>query len=140
MNVDRYTRGVLTVIAGALLYICLMLSGLPVSAQGLIAPKILQQVKPQPVVIVGWGSVRADGEIFLNTVKDDNGTVHTDMLLPVKVMQKPKEPVAVTLEYTADHPLPVGINAVKPGPDWEPIRTKAEPAPLQSKPGGGGQR
>jgi hypothetical protein len=139
MNVDRYTRGVLTVIAGALLYICLMLSGLPVSAQGLIAPKILQQVKPQPVVIVGWGSVRADGEIFLNTVKDQNGTVHTDMILPVKVTQKPKEPVTVTMEYTPEHPLPVGITAVKPGPDWEPIRTRVEPAPLQSKPGGGGR-
>jgi len=139
MNVDRYTKAVLTVIAGALLYICLMVSGLPVSAQGLVAPKLLQQVKPQPVVIVGWGSVRADGQIFLNTVKDENGTVHTDMLLPVKILQKPKEPVAVTMEYTAEHPLPVGITAVKPGPDWEPIRTKVEPAPLQSKPGGGGR-
>ena len=139
MNVDRYTKGVLTVIAGGVLYLCLMVSGLPVSAQGLIAPKILQQVKPQPVVIVGWGSVRADGEIFLNTVKDANGTVHTDMMLPVKVMQKPTEPVAVTLEYTPEHPLSVGITAVKPGPDWEPIRAKVEPAPMQSKPGGGGQ-
>ena len=139
MNVDRYTKAVLTVIAGGVLYLCLMVSGLPVSAQGLVAPKILSQMKPQPVVIVGWGSVRADGEIFLNTVKDQNGTVHTDMVLPVKVMQKPKEPVAVTMEYTPEHPLPVGITAVKPGPDWEPIRTKVEPAPLQSKPGGGGR-
>jgi hypothetical protein len=137
MNVDRYTKGVLTVIAGALLYICLMISGLPVSAQGLVAAKILSQVKPQPVVIVGWGSVRSDGEIFLNTVKDQNGTVHTDMMLPVKIMQKPKEPVAVTMEYTAEHPMPVGITAVKPGPDWEPIRTRVEPAPTQAKPGGG---
>jgi hypothetical protein len=137
MNVDRYTKGILTVIAGALLYICLMISGLPVSAQGLVAAKILSQVKPQPVVIVGWGSVRSDGEIFLNTVKDQNGTVHTDMMLPVKIMQKPKEPVAVTMEYTAEHPMPVGITAVKPGPDWEPIRTRVEPAPTQAKPGGG---
>jgi len=54
-------------------------------------------------------------------------------------MQKPTEPVAVSLEYTPEHPLSVGITAVKPGPDWEPIRAKVEPAPLQSKPGGGGR-
>ena len=70
MNVDRYTKAVLTVIAGALLYICLMVSGLPVSAQGLVAPKLLQQVKPQPVVIVGWGSVRADGQIFAPVARE----------------------------------------------------------------------
>lgn len=139
MNADRYTKSVLTVIAGALLYICLMISGLPLSAQGLVAPQILQNVKPQPVVIVGWGSVRADGQIFLNTVKDENGTVHTDMMLPVKVMQKPKEPVVVTVDYTVDHPLPVAITGVKQGHDWEPIRAKVEPEGLKSRPGGGGQ-
>jgi|tagenome__1003787_1003787.scaffolds.fasta_scaffold20711944_2 hypothetical protein len=137
MNADRYTKAVLTVIAGALLYICFMISGLPLSAQGLVAPQILQNVKPQPVVIVGWGSVRADGQIFLNTVKDENGTVHTDMMLPVKVMQKPKEPVLVTVDYNPDHPVPVAITGVKQGREWEPIRVKVEPEPLKSRPGGG---
>jgi hypothetical protein len=136
MHVDRYTRGVLTVIAGALLYICVMLSGAPISAQGLVAPKVLQQVKPQPVVIVGWGSVREDGEIYLNTVKDPNGTVHTDMMLPVKVMQKPRDPITVTLEYNEQHPLPVGIAQIRAGQTWEPIRTKVEPAGTRDKPGG----
>ena len=137
MTVDRYTKAVLTVIGGALLYICVVLSAQPVSAQRAPAPfgaEHLASVKPQPVVVVGWGTVRADGEIQLTTVRDANGALRTDPHLPVKIT--PSEvPLEVTLGVTPQRPLPVGLTAVRPGPDWEPIRTKVEPQPGQAVPG-----
>jgi len=140
MTIDRYTRGVLTVIAIALVYISAMLSGRPVSAQSgatIIAPQPLVDTKPQPVVIVGWGTVRADGRIVVTTVKERDGTVHSDSTLPVRVNAMPEQAVNVSLGVTADHPLPVGLTAVTAGSAWEPIRTKVEPEPTRPKPGGG---
>ena len=58
MTTDRYTKAVLTIIAGALLYIGAMLSGQPASAQGQGAtqgsPGTVMDARPQPVVVVGW--------------------------------------------------------------------------------------
>lgn len=143
MNIDRYTKGVLTVIAGALLYICVLLSGAPLSAQGRTPPPFLSnqlsQKTAQPVVIVGWGTVRSDGEILVTTVRDANGQVHSDPMLPVNVNAMPEKAVAVSLGVTTEHPLPVGLSAVTPGTPWEPIRTKVEPAPLLKQPGSGGR-
>jgi hypothetical protein len=130
MTVDRYTRLVLTVIAGSLLYLCLLQSGWSASAQGLApaGPNVLQPTKPQAVVIVGWGSLRSDGQVFLSTVKEQNGVVHSDPTLHMKIEQNPQQPLPVTLGVTPQHPLPVGINTIKAGAEWEPIRTKSEPA------------
>jgi hypothetical protein len=136
---DRYTKGVLTVIAIALVYIGAMLSGRPVEAQSnatVMRPQQLADARPQPVVIVGWGTMRGDGQITLTTVRDRDG-VHTDPAVPVKVSEMPEQAVEVTLGVTAQRPLPVGLVAVSPGRDWEPIRTKVEPEPTRSKPGGG---
>ena len=112
---------------GALLYVCVMLSGRPVSAQVLApaGPSFLQPTKPQPVVVVGWGSVQNNGQIFLSTVTDPSGIVHTDSTLQVKIQQS--QPIAVTLGATPQNPLPVGITGIKAGTNWEPIRTKTEP-------------
>jgi hypothetical protein len=137
---DRYTKGVLTVIAIALVYIGAMLAGRPVSAQSaatIMSPQQLADARPQPVVIVGWGTMRGDGQITLTTVKDRTGMIRTDPAVPVKVSEMPERAVDVTLGVTPLHPLPVGLVAVSPGPDWEPIRTKAEPEPTRPKPGGG---
>lgn len=137
MTVDRYTKAVLTVIAGSLLYIAAVLSAPPVSAQRVAPPfgaEHLASAKPQPVVVVGWGTVRADGEIQLTTVRDGSGVVRTDPHLPVKMTQ-PDEPLQVTLGVTPQRPLPVGLTAVDPGSHWEPIRTKVEPQPGQMTPG-----
>jgi hypothetical protein len=140
MVTDRYTKGVLTVIAVTLIYIGAMVSGRPLSAQSNATVMTAQQLadaRPQPVVIVGWGTMRSDGQITLTTVKDQRGVVRTDPAVPVKVSEMPERAVDVTLGVTAQHPLPVGLVAVSPGPDWEPIRTKAEPEPTRPKPGGG---
>ena len=63
MTTDRYTKAVLTIIAGALLYIGAMLSGQPASAQGQGAtqgsPGMVMDARPQPVVVVGWAHARS---------------------------------------------------------------------------------
>lgn len=58
MTADRYVRGVLTVIAGALVYLGVVLSPWPgVSAQG--QPRLVKPgeiVGPMEVVVVGWST------------------------------------------------------------------------------------
>jgi len=52
--IDRYTKAVLTLIATALVYLCVVLTPLPgVQAQGTQRPG--EPTGPLPVVIVGWG-------------------------------------------------------------------------------------
>ena len=139
MTSDRYTKAVLTVIAIALVYIAAMLSGVPAAAQGAVRIPVerLADSKPQPVVVVGWGSLNASGEIVLRTINDARGVAYTDPILPVRVQQMPEAPTPVTLGVTAERPLPVGLTAIVPGQHWEPVRTKVEPAPTRPQPGGG---
>jgi hypothetical protein len=147
MAVDRFTKCLLTVIAGCLLWIGVMMSGLPVSAAQ-IRPRASQMVAQgpaQPVVIVGWGTMNDEGHVDLQLAKAPAGGVRTDAELPVTIQQNPASPVpvkldatgsALTLAYTAQQPLPVGITGIKPVADWEPIRTKVEPQPYQRLPDG----
>jgi hypothetical protein len=52
---DRYTKVVLTVIAGALIYLCIVMTAFPaVSAQSSARPG--EPTGPAPVVVVGWRS------------------------------------------------------------------------------------
>jgi hypothetical protein len=135
MAVDRYTKGVLTVIAASLLWLCAMTLGLPLSAQQFGQPtaQMINRVPAQPVVIVGWGTMDPQGQVALSLVKDANGVVHTDTDLAVRLRQN--APIPVSLSYTVQQPLPVGITGVKAGTDWEPIRVKAEPQPPEPMPG-----
>src|SRR3954468_8477371 len=138
MNIDRYTKLVLTVIAGALVWICALLSGSPLGAQQITA---VAPGRPQPVVIVGWGTMTQTGAVSVEWVRDArSGEVRTRNTLPVRVENAPTEPLAVTLPYTAQEPMPVGLTSVKPGRDWEPIRTKAEPELPRATPGIGAPR
>ena len=112
MTTDRYTKAVLSIIAGALLYIGAMLSQ-PASAQGGAtpgSPGMVMDVRPQPVVVVGWAT--------------------PERSLPVTVEQ----PLAVTLRGTQDQPLPVAITGIKAGAQWDEIRVKVE-QPLSRRPG-----
>jgi len=113
MTTDRYTKAVLTIIAGALLYIGVMLSGQPASAQGGStpgSPGMVMDARPQPVVVVGWAT--------------------PERSLPVTVEQ----PLAVTLRGTQDQPLPVAITGIRAGAQWDEIRVKVE-QPLSRRPG-----
>jgi len=148
MPSDRYTKGVLTIIAGALLYIAAMLSGQPAAAQSMApAAKVFVEARPpQPVVIVGWGTVRSDGQVFVNTVRDVGGFTRTDGTLPVALQATRQQPLPVSIQQTAplsvslgvttQRPLPVALTAIKPGGlDWETIRVKVDPQPPTSRPG-----
>lgn len=146
MSVDRYTKAVLTVIAGCLLWMCAMGAGGPVAAQ----PSALD-ISPfrgsvQPVVIVGTGTMDRTGRVDVTFI---SGGQRTDPTVPVTLPYSSARPLPVGLPYTASNPipsqlfytatspLPVEIDAVKKTGQWEPIRVHVEDAPVRTRPGGG---
>jgi hypothetical protein len=158
VTVDRYTKAVLTVIAGCLLWICAMGTGPSLSAQS-STPLRTANASVQPVVIVGTGTVDQQGTLTVNYILQD-GVRRTDPTLPVTAA-KPlavalpyttAKPLPVALPYTeaspmparltnaSDDPVPVEISAVRKVGQWEPIRTSVEDAPAKTKPGGGRER
>src|SRR5262245_60904149 len=133
MRPDAYTKAVLTVIAACLVWLCAMNTGRALSAQ---QAQFLDGA-PQPVVIVGWGTVDAQGRTSMAMVQE-GGTRRSDPNLPVKLVavpagpldvRLPRGPVDVRLSYTDQAPMPVGITRIKPAAEWEPIRSAAEPEP-----------
>jgi hypothetical protein len=151
MTTDRYTKVVLTVIAGCLLWMCAMGTARPLMAEqepAFDTASIAGRV--QPVVIVGTGVMDAQGKVVVNFVRRSNGQV-TDPTVPVKLPYSQETPLPVRLPYTmtsplpaqlsysAATPLPVAITGIKRALDWEPIRTQVEDAPLRRTPGVGGQ-
>jgi hypothetical protein len=136
MRPDAYTKAVLTVIAGSLLWLCAMQTGRPLAAQQPPRPLLLGDVKPQPVVVVGWGTVDEQGRASVTMIQDRAGR-RSDPNIPVALTSVPAGPLDVRLEYSDKRPLPVGLSRIKPAPEteWEPIRTAAEPDPPRSRPG-----
>jgi len=146
MIVDRYTKAVLTVIAACLLWICAM--GAPGAAH---AQQRTREAGPwsdrvQPVVIVGTGTLDAQGKVVINFTQQ--GSVQrTDPTLPVQLPYSAAKPLPVSLPYTASSPmpsqlfytaaspLPVEITAVKKTGEWEPLRAHVEDAPTKKTPG-----
>jgi hypothetical protein len=148
MTTDRYTKAVLTVIAGCLLWICATEAGRPVQAQAVATlDGALFAGRIQPVVIVGTGSMDAQGKIAVNFVRR-NGAQVTDPAVPVKLPYSAEAPLPVRLPYTsgsplpaqlfytAGTPLPVEITGIKKTLEWEPIRAQVEDAPVRRTPGG----
>jgi len=148
MTIDRYTKAVLTVIAGCLLWMCAMGTGRAVSAQQPTADLSTFKSGIQPVVIVGTGSMDQAGNIALNLVQG-GGPRRTDPTLAVSLPYTKARPLAVALPYDAANPLPaalviseaqpltVQISGVKRGAAWDPIRVDVEDAKLRARPGGG---
>jgi hypothetical protein len=147
MTTDRYTKAVLTVIAGCLLWLCAMGTAHPVQAQQVsMLDGASFSGHIQPVVIVGTGSMDAQGKVSVNFIRR-NGTQMTDPAVPVKLPYTPEAPLPVRLPYTvasplpaqllysAGAPLPVQITAIKKTLEWEPIRTQVENAPVRGTPG-----
>ena len=131
MSIDRYTKLVLTVIAVCLVWLCALLTRWPaLSAQGTHA----LDASPQPVVVVGWGTMDSDGKVSV-MMTDGRAGRRSDPNLPVKVVGLPLDPVAVRLEYSDVYPLPVGLTAIKRTGEWEPIRSAVEGEPVRPKPG-----
>jgi hypothetical protein len=134
LNTDRYTKAVLTVIAGCLLWICAMGAGPSLAAQP-GASLAMTNATVQPVVVVGAGTLSQDGTVVVRYVKQPDGKLRTDPTLPVKLPYSAAEPLPVGLPYTVAAPLPVEITALWKSADWDPLRVRVEPAGLSAKPG-----
>ena len=144
MKSDAYTKAVLTIIAASLVWLCAMNTGRPLSAQQTVG---FGGVTPQPVFIVGWGTIDEKGMASVTMVQD-RGVRRSDPNVPVKLVAVPagpldvrlpytdQSPLPVRLDYTDKSPMPVGVTRIKPAAEWEPIRSAAEPEPTRSKPGG----
>jgi hypothetical protein len=140
--VDRYTKIVLTVIAGSLLWLCSMMPGRPVQAQQLATvPAEVMSQRAQPVVIVGWGEMSTEGRIVLNLKRQPDGTMVTDTSMPVRLPYTAQNPIPVAvnspikLAYTTDAPLPVGVTAIKRTGQWDDVHTRVQPGPRTNFPG-----
>ena len=150
MNVDRYTKAVLTVIAGCLLWICAMGAGPSLSAQSAAVEKI-RHSSIQPVLIVGTGTVDQEGTVTVNFVRDrdHSGPPRTDPTLPIQLPYTKEKPLPVSLPYTAekpmpsvvlnpdDVPVPMEIMGVRKPGGWDPLRVRVEDTPAKPRPGGG---
>lgn len=136
MTVDRYTRGVLTVIAACLLWLCALCAPGSVLAQQTSRQTGPWSQQVQPVVIVGIGDMDADGAVTVRFPITRGRKQWTDPTVPVHLPYTPANPLPAQLGYTSASPLPVEINGVKKTTEWEPIRTKVEPEPGRAKPGG----
>ena len=144
MNTDRYTKAVLTVIAGCLLWICAMGVAPRVDAQQATGP---MPSGIQPVVIVGTGSMDRKGKVEVTYTQD--GGSRTEPTVPVWMPYTPAKPLPVSLQYTTDHPLPaqvinmggaplpVEVSQVRQPASWDPLRVRVEPGSQTLKPGGG---
>lgn len=137
MTVDRYTKGVLTVIAGCLLWLCALSAPGSVLAQQTSREAGTWSQQVQPVVIVGVGDMDFAGNVIVRFPVTRNGKQWTDPTVPVHLPYTAANPLPAHLGYTRGEPLPVEINGVKQTTEWEPIRTKVEPEPGRNKPGGG---
>jgi hypothetical protein len=135
MNTDRYTKGVLTVIAACLLWICVMGIAPPVTAQVSTVDFKNMNTAAQPVILVGTGTMDQAGRIAVNFLERSR---RTDPTVAVSLPYSAANPMPVQLPYTQTAPIPVEITAVKKTGDWEPIRASVEDAPTRPKPGGGG--
>jgi hypothetical protein len=145
VQIDRYTKLILTIIAACLVWLCAMSAGRPAQAQQLTAIPTPLPGGAQPVVIVGWGSMDMNGRVALQLTSrgetartDATLPVRADRPLPVELPYTPDNPLPAKLPVSHDNPLSVEIAAIrKNAKGWEPIRTEVEPAPTRDKPGGG---
>ena len=139
--IDRYTKAVLTVIAGCLLWICAMGAAVPLTAQ---RPSVqtMPNATVQPVVIVGTGTLDQRGTVTVNFTQGRTDPTLAVQLpytrekpLPVSLPYTAASPMPAVLGYTASSPLAIEITAVKKVGDWEPVRVRVEDAPTKSRPG-----
>jgi hypothetical protein len=146
MNVDRYTKAVLTVIAGCLLWICAMGTGPSLEAQSV---RRIPNSSIQPVVIVGSGTLDQEGTVTVTFVRGADGRTRTDPTLSMTMPYTPAKPLPVSLPYTPSNPLPsvvlnpddlpvpMEIMGVRKPGGWDPLRVRVEDTTAKPRPGGG---
>jgi len=119
-----YTKAVLTLIAGCLLWICITSAGQPLKAQ----PLQYSPLPAQPVVVVGWGRLNPGVSGGIEIAWSDSARRISEPAVPVRPASDPKfEPLRVRVELPT--PLPVSLEAVRKRTEgaWDPLRTAAEP-------------
>lgn len=138
--IDRYTKTILSIIAGCLLWLCAMGAGVPLTAQ---RGQAIPNATVQPVVIVGTGTLDQRGTVTINFTQQGR----TDPTLAVQLPYTAARPLPVSLPYTAASPMPaqlpynatsplaIEIASVKKTGEWEPIRVRVEDAPTKTRPG-----
>jgi len=133
MQTDRYTKAVLTVIAGCLLWMCAMGTAPGVQAQrrdrdrdpeGLSVDFREIKTVAQPVILVGTGTMDQRGNIEVSYNQYDR-------------VRRTDPTLAVRLPYSPASPMAVEISAVKKTGEWESLRTAVDDAPMRQKPGNG---
>ena len=107
--IDRYTKTLLTIIAGALVYIAAMLSGERAQAQS-NAGEVSRQ--PQRVVVVGWEAPLRQP-------------------LPVTIWST-SEPLPVSVNGAPSQPWPVTLTGIRAGSDWDEVRVRAQQRPTST--------
>jgi hypothetical protein len=104
--IDRYTKAVLTVIAGCLVWLCALGIGPTASAQG-VAMRQIPNAPIQPVVIVGTGTLDQQGMVTIHFGRPaDGGSPKTDPTLPVMLPYTAGKPLPVALPYSPSSPMP----------------------------------
>jgi|SRR5687767_3949616 hypothetical protein len=137
MIVDRYTKCVLTVIAACLLWLCVMGSASPLSAQS--RSRLFPNADVQPVILVGTGTLDQAGTVTVHFAPQPGSRMATDPTVPVSLPYTASAPLPTQLSYSPSAPLAVEIASVKKTGDWEPLRASVEDAPTRRLPGGGKQ-
>jgi hypothetical protein len=129
---DRYTKAVLTVIAGCLVWLCAV--GMPGAAHAQAQTGTLPTTTGAavPVVIVGTGSMTRAGSVAVTFHGD-----HSDPTVPVTLPYTAANPLPTQLPYTDVTPMPTELTSVRKGVHWEPVRVSVEDAAMRPKPGGG---
>ena len=135
MSVDRYTKGVLTVIAGCLLWMCVMNTGSALQAQQQRRDRLerdradpdsvaLTAIKTiaQPVIVVGTGTMDRYGNVEVSFNRE---TRRTDASFDVR------------LPYSPFYPMAVEITAVRKLGTWDSLRAAVDDAPVRNQPGYG---
>ena len=123
MNIDGYTKTVLTIIAACLLWLCVMSAGQPVNAQ---PQQQYASLPAQPVVVVGWGRLNPAAPGGIELAWTDSARKISEPAVPIRPGDQKHDPLRVRVDLAA--PLPVSLEAVKKGRDgaWDAVRTAAE--------------
>jgi hypothetical protein len=123
---------VLTVIAACLVWLCVKSSGAVVVAQA--QPALISALPAQPVVVVGWGRLNpaVAGGIEIDWSDAQRRISETSVSVRPSTDSR-FEPLRVRVENQA--PVPVSVDGVRKGANWDPFRTQVEKDPPQIRPG-----
>ncbi len=115
---DWYTKAVLTLIAGALLWLCVCGEPVRVSAQASTPPR------PTPVVIVGWTQLN---QVAVQQLGVEWGRIYGNVRglpVPTGLVGTAYDVKAGRWSYDPRQPVPIAIHAIQNNEKtWDAIKT-----------------